>query len=131
MSQKYNDATRNRPEGERIIDAPTVFADLNSFIRQIRSEDAWSKNDRNSITIFKANDLRVVLGGLHQGAEMLPHKAEGMMSIHVLEGNLEVNTDDLTTNVEKGQLVAIHKDNNYRVVAVEESIYLLTMSNVK
>ena len=130
MNEKYNEATRNRPSGDRIIDADSVFINLPAFISQIKSEDARQKNDRNSITVFKTSDMRIVLGGLHQGAELSPHKAEGIMSIQVIEGALEINTDNLSETLQKGQMIAIHKHSNYRVVAAEESIYLLTISNV-
>ena len=130
MTEKHNNATRNRPDGERVIDAESVLIDLPAFIKQIRNEEAWRKNDRNSITVFKTDDMRIVLGGLHEGAEMGPHKAEGIMSIQVLEGLLEINTDELTGVLNHGQMIAIHKGCNYRVVALEESIYLLTMSSV-
>ena len=130
MNEKYNEATRNRPSGDRIIDADSVFINLPAFISQIKSEDARQKNDRNSITVFKTSVMRIVLGGLHQGAELSPHKAEGIMSIQVIEGALEINTDNLSETLQKGQMIAIHKHSNYRVVAAEESIYLLTISNV-
>jgi quercetin dioxygenase-like cupin family protein len=128
MTEKYNDATRNRPEGERIIDADTVLIDMPAFIRQIKSEDAWLKSDRNSITVFKTGTLRMVLGGLHEGAEFPAHKAEGIMCMQVLEGLLEANTDGLEAILKKGQMVAIHKGCNYRFVALEETIYLLTLN---
>ena len=72
----------------------------------------------------------IVLGGLHAGAEMTPHKTAGIISIQVIEGMLEVNTDELTAVLQSGQIVAIHKGCNYRIVALDESIYLLTISNV-
>ena len=130
MTEKFNEATRNRPQGERVIDADSVYIDLPAFISQIRNEEAWQKNDRNSITVFKTNEMRIVVGGLHTGAEFPPHKAEGMMSIQVIEGVLEVNTDTLSETLRKGQIIAIHKHNNYRIVAAEDSIYLLTITNV-
>ncbi len=130
MTEKFNEATRNRPEGDRIIDAPSVFLDLKAFIRQIKNEDAWHKSDRNSITIFKTDDLCIVLGGLHERAELPAHRAPGNMSIQIIEGELEINTDDITTSLTSGQMIAVHKSANYRAVAVEESIYLLTISNV-
>ena len=128
--EKHNDATYNRPAGERSIDAPSLVADLPSFIRQIKGENAWTKNDRNSITVFKTDDMRIVLGGLHKDAEMLPHRAEGITCIQVLDGVLEITTDELEETIGKGQLVAIHKGCNYRVIAQEECFYLLTISNV-
>ena len=131
MIDKFNEATRNRPEGDRLLDAQSVFMDLNAFIRQIKNEDAWHKSDRNSITIFKTDDLCIVLGGLHQGAELPPHRAAGTMSIQVIQGELDVNTDDISTSLTKGQMIAVHKGANYRVVAAEESVYLLTICDVK
>lgn len=128
--EKYNDATLNRPAGERPIDAPSLKIDLEVFTRQIKSEEAWRKNDRNSITVFKTGDMRIVLGGLHKDAEMQPHRAEGITCIQVLDGILEVTTDELDEVLRKGQMIAIHKGCNYRVVARDESFYLLTMSNV-
>ena len=70
MEVKYNEATINRPEGNRPIDSPTVLIDLPSFIEQIKSEKAWEENDRNSITVFKSGKMRVIVGALHKNAEM-------------------------------------------------------------
>jgi hypothetical protein len=129
MTIKHNNATINRPGGERIIDAPAVVVDIPTYIRLIKSEEAWQKNDRNSITVFKSDDMRIVVGGLHTGAQMI-HKSEGLMSVQVLEGVLDVITDDTSATLEKGQVIAIHKDCNYRMLASEEVIYILTMTNV-
>ena len=130
MNEKFNEATRNRPEGDRIIDASSVFLDLKAFIRQIKNEDAWHKSDRNSITIFKTNDLCMVVGALHERAELTPHRAAGTMCIQVIEGELEINTDDITTTLTSGQMIAVHKNANYRALAAQETIYMLTISNV-
>jgi quercetin dioxygenase-like cupin family protein len=130
LMEKHNDATRNRPTGERVIDAQSVLIDIPAHVAQIRQEDAWIINDRNSITVFKTDDMCIVVGGLHEGAEMPPHKAEGIMSIQVLEGMLEVNTEELTGILKRGQIIAIHKNCSYHFTAIEETIYLLTMSNV-
>ncbi len=41
MDEKFNDATKQRPQGERIMDAALVTIDLRNFIKQIREEKAW------------------------------------------------------------------------------------------
>src|SRR5689334_3008656 len=102
MIEKHNDATPNRPGGERIIDAPAVMIDIHAFVRQIKTEEAWRKYDRNSITVFKTFGLCIVVGALHKGAEML-HIAEGIMSLQVLEGILDIVTDEISVTLEKGQ----------------------------
>ena len=39
MENKRNEATLNRPEGDRVLDAPYVFVSLPEFIRQLKSEE--------------------------------------------------------------------------------------------
>ena len=46
MDEKFNDATKQRPQGERIMDASLVTIDLHNFIKQIREERAWKDSDR-------------------------------------------------------------------------------------
>ena len=41
MDEKFNEATKQRPQGERTMDAPLVTIDLRSFKEQIRNEKAW------------------------------------------------------------------------------------------
>ncbi|HMI79658.1 MAG TPA: hypothetical protein VK484_12745, partial [Ferruginibacter sp.] len=68
METKYNEATLNRPLGDRIIDAPFVFIDIKKFGYQLIEEEAWRKNDRNSITVYKTDGLTMVLSCLRNGA---------------------------------------------------------------
>ena len=131
MNEKHNDATHNRPEGERLLNAQSLVIDLPTYVRQIREEEAWQKNDRNSITVFKNEHMTVVLGALHANAELKTHKAEGTMTIQVLEGGLEVSTDELNARLWTGNIIAINKYGTYSVLAIEESLYLLTITAVK
>ena len=57
MEAKRNEATLNRPQGDRVLDASYVFINLPAFIRQMKKEEAWGKNDRNGITVFKTDKL--------------------------------------------------------------------------
>ena len=110
MNEKHNNATYNRPAGDRVIDAPSLTMNL---------------------TVFKTSEITIVLGGLRKDAEMSPRKAEGLMTLQVIEGTLEITTDLLDTTLYSGHLIVIHKGCNYRIVATEESIYLLTIANVR
>src|SRR5450759_405528 len=106
MEEKYNEATLQRPKGDRPLDAPFVDIDLPQFIKQIREETLWEESDRNAITVFKTNGLRIVLIALHKGAEMVRHTADGIISIQVLEGNMQFNTDQQSVELNKGQMLA-------------------------
>ncbi|MDP9229278.1 MAG: hypothetical protein M3O67_01240, partial [Bacteroidota bacterium] len=104
MQEKHNEATINRPEGDRPIDAPLMLIDLPSLIEQIKTEDAWSKNDRNAITAFKTDGMRIVLVALHENAEMTPHETDGVLSIQVVEGKIKFKTEQESVDVYKGQV---------------------------
>lgn len=125
---KFNDSTPQRPDGERPIDAPLVEMDLGSFIRQIKTEQAWQDSDRNAITIFKTGGMRLVLIGLHQGAEMKTHTAPGILSVQVLEGKIRFATAQQAAELGAGQMLALHAGIPHSVMAKEESIFLLTLA---
>jgi quercetin dioxygenase-like cupin family protein len=129
--QKFNEATSQRPEGDRPLDAPLVEMDLNAFRRQIKEEQAWQNSDRNSITIFKTDGMRLVLVGLHQGAEMKTHTAPGIISVQVLEGKIQFSTEQQTAELGEGQMLALHKGIPHSVHAMEESVFLLTLAIAK
>ena len=128
MDQKFNDATKQRPQGERIMDASLVTIDLNSFTKQIKEESAWKDSDRNAITVFKTDGMRIVLIALHKDAEMKKHTADGMISVQVLEGQLLFTTEDQSVELGQGKMLALHKNIPHSVLAQEETIFLLTLT---
>jgi quercetin dioxygenase-like cupin family protein len=128
MEVKFNTATLQRPEGVRIMDAPLVGFDLFSFIEQIKKEKKWKETDRNAITVFKTNGLRIVLIALRKGAEMIKHTADGLISVQVLEGKMQLNTDDQSVKLGKGQMLALHKGIPHNLLAKKKTIFLLTLT---
>jgi quercetin dioxygenase-like cupin family protein len=128
MENKSNDSTPQRPEGERILNAPLVEMNLNEFIKQIKTETTWADSDRNSITIFKSETIRIVLIGLHENAELKPHKANGVISVQVLEGKIEFTAEQQSTQIEKGQMIALQENITHSVKALTESFFLLTLA---
>lgn len=131
MENKFNEATLQRPEGDRMLNAPLVEMDLNKSIAQIKRETTWADNDRDSVTIFKDDSMRIVLMGLHAGAELKTHTANGIISVQVLEGKINFTADQRTVSLEKGQMIALQERIPHSVLAVEESFFLLTLAMSK
>ncbi len=131
MENKSNQATPQRPEGERILNADLVEMDLNQFIVQIKEESTWAESDRNSMTIFKSDSMRIVLLGLHQDAELKTHQANGVISVQVLEGRINFTTEQKTVSLEKGQMIALHENIPHSVMALTETFFLLTLAMTK
>jgi quercetin dioxygenase-like cupin family protein len=123
-----NKATELRPEGDRLLDAQMVLIDLNTAKDQIKDEKAWKEGDRNAITLFKSDGMRIVLIALHAGAEMKTHTAPGIISVHVLEGKITFQTELQAAKLTKGQLLTLHKEIPHSVLAEEDATFLLTLS---
>ena len=128
METKYNESTEQRPEGGRVMDAPLVSIDIPGFIREIKNEDAWKKNDRNAITIYKTDGMRMVLIALHEDAVMAKHTANGVISVQVWEGEIIFSAANQSVVLKKGQMVALHKGEPHSVAATKESVFLLTIA---
>jgi quercetin dioxygenase-like cupin family protein len=126
--RKMNESTPLRPAGERELNAPMVTLDLNSLQAQIKTEESYKSGDRNAITVFKSDDMRIVLLALHEGAEMKTHKAPGMISVQVLEGNITFTTEAETTDRVAGQMLVLHTGISHSVIANTASVFLLTLS---
>lgn len=131
MEQKQNESTELRPEGGRVMDAPLVTMNVNEFIRQIKHEPAWEKSDRNAMAIYKTEGMRIVLIALHEDAIMEKHTANGIISLQVLEGEINFNSVDQSISVKKGEMIALHKGIPHSVAAVKESVFLLTIADFK
>lgn len=128
MEEKMNESTPQRPEGERIVNAPLVTIDLPRFVEQIKKEPAWLNGPRNAITVFKSERLRLVLIALHNGAELPRHTADGTISVQVLEGSILFGTDEESVQLGKGQVITLHEQIPHSVLALEESLFLLTLA---
>ena len=128
MEERHNEATEQRPEGDRPVDAALVTIDLPMFKKQIKEESPWKSGKRNAITVFKTNALRIVLIALHEGTEMARHTADGVISVQVLEGQMQFNTDGKSVELSEGQMLALHERIPHSILAAKETVFLLTLS---
>lgn len=127
MEVKFNEATTNRPEGDRPVDAPLVLINIPDIIKQIKKEKAWDKNDRNAITVFKSDKMSIILVALHKKAEMTTGRPENIFSLQMLAGRLKLHTDAKTVDVREEELFVLHANIPYKIEAIKKSIFLLTV----
>jgi quercetin dioxygenase-like cupin family protein len=126
MEIKRNEATRNRPEGDRVIDASYVFTDIPAFVAQLEGEKAWDKGDRNAITVFKSGNITTVISMLKKDATIVENVIEGYITIQVIKGDINVNTPDGDIQATNHQLISLHPKVPHSVIALEDSVLLLT-----
>ena len=127
MEERYNEATHNRPEGDRPIDAPVVCIDIPAFVKQIKKEKTWDKNDRNAITVFKSDKLSIVLVAMRKKAVMKTERPENIFSLQVLDGRVKLTTDENSYDVRQDEMFVLHAGLPYSIEAVKKTIFLLTI----
>jgi len=123
---KSNQATENRPEGDRIIDAPYVFIDTQNFIDQLKHERSWEKNDRNGITVFKSEKLAIVITALRTNAFVQDYSVNGFLTIQVLEGQVDVKTNDKNLSLTAGQSIVFHPHLSHSILAISDAVIMQT-----
>lgn len=129
MQLKSNEATINRPAGNRPIDASNLLIDLNNYIETIKTEHAWESSDKNGITLFKSPGISIVLTGLHINAIIDDYNRGGITIAQVLAGKILFTSDGQQKEITQGQIVVTHRDDNYFIKAIEESFLLLTIKD--
>ncbi len=108
--------------------APVLAFDLDQEIKQLRGEPSWLRGDRNAKTLVKEAELRVVLTLMKIGARLPKQQTDARFTLQVLGGRLRLRLPDGTTELGRGQLLALDQDVAHEVEAVEESAFLLTLA---
>lgn len=130
MEIKSNHSTGNRPEGDRILDAPYVFSDIPTYLEQLRSEKSWVKNDRNAITVYKSDKITIVIAILKSGAMVNDHSIDEALTFQVLAGELKVETEGRVFYTTAGQMMSFHAHLAHSIKAMADSEILITTYKV-
>jgi hypothetical protein len=131
MEAKRNEATLNRPNGDRVLDAPYVFINIPDYIRQLKTEEAWQKNDRNGIAVFKTENVAMVLTCLKAKAILKDNLVDGIFTVHVIEGVIRIKSPAGEVDLQANQLIAFHQLVDHSIEAMTDAILLLTNHTTK
>jgi quercetin dioxygenase-like cupin family protein len=129
MEIKRNPPTLTRPDGDRVHAAPFVFLDIPAFIRQVKKEKTWKESDRNGITIFKSDNITVVITILKAGAKISNNTIDDFLMVQILDGEAEISTTEGEFKAEKKNAVTFHAGIEHSITATKETILLLTTFN--
>ena len=84
--------------------------------------------DRIARTLVKEGSLRLTLVGLAPGGGLDEHDAPGPITIHVLEGELELTAGGETGTYAMGALIAVGRRVRHAVRSQRGAMFLLTLS---
>lgn len=106
---------------------PMLTFDLNGEIKRLREENSW-QGGRDSKTLVKNEDFRIVLTVLKANALLHEHKATGRISVHVLSGRIQMHVQDKVFDLPTGHLLALDRAVPHDVKALKDSAFLLTIA---
>ena len=108
------------------VDASIAKFNITELSKQLKHEEVWHSKKRNSVTVFKSDDLHILLIAMHAVTRMLGHKVEVPLTIQVLEGRIKVITEKETLALGKSNLLVLESGISHDIEAIKESVFLLT-----
>ena len=109
------------------LKSAVLSVDLNAEIEKLRAENAW-QGGRNSKTLVKHPDFRVVLIVLKSNARLGEHKAAGGISVQTVEGRIRMHVQGKAFDLPAGHVLALERAIPHDVEALEDSAFLLTIA---
>lgn len=128
MKEKQPASAAETTNRESHVDHLPLLLDLPLFKKQIKEGAAWSKGPRSALTVYKSENLRLVLIALHKNGDLPKHTAPGRISVQVLEGHIRFGTEEKVIELAEGQIVTLKEHVPHDVLALEESLILLTIA---
>ena len=110
------------------LTASLMDFNLAQEIAQLHEEEAWQRTGRNSKTLVKQPDFRIVLIALQKGGHIEEHSADARISIHTLSGHVKLQLPEQTVDLPNGHLLVLDRALEHDLEALEESAILLTIS---
>ena len=95
-------------------------------IRTVREELA-AGHERSGRTLVKEGALRLTLVGVKAGGTIQPHKADGPISVQVLDGEIEFEAQGKRHTLGTGSLFVLDSHVQHSVRSARGGIFLLTV----
>ena len=111
----------------RRISGTTIKLSLPDEARVVKEQIAGGK-ERAARTLIKDGPLRATLVGLRAGGSLAAHKADGPITVHVLEGAIEFEAEGERWTLETGSLFALDAGLTHSVASPGGGLFLLTVS---
>jgi len=106
---------------------PSLTFDLAQQIRALRRESYW-QSGRNSKTLVKYDDLRIVLTAIEGKTTIHEHRSAGRISVQTVEGHLRMHAGGRTFDLPAGRVIVLDRATPHDVIALEDSAFLLTIA---
>ena len=113
----------------RSLDTSLYTFDLPALIKKMKKKDSEAKGELNAMILLKRPDRQIVLARIHEGTEIKSFQSNDSITFQIIEGKLKFRNKKNSVILDKGQLLTLHENINYKLTTKEETVLLLTIAN--
>lgn len=127
MSEATSNDARLRPHPEDRFAAQQIEIDLNAMAARLRAEPQSGERGHRQETLYRQGGLTIALFLFQRFTHLPPHRAAGVVNMHVLRGRLKITVENQIHELQGGQMLVLAPGIEHTVAAEEESEMLLTV----
>jgi len=131
MSDATNSGDRLRPHPDDRFVSQQIDFDLNARAARLRLEPQAGERGHRQETLYHRDGFTLALFLFGRFSHLPPHRADGIVNIHVLRGRLKITVENQIHELRGGQMLVLAPDVEHAVAAEEESEMLLTVQLVR
>jgi len=109
-------------------ESPTAVFDVGALLESVGQEEPTQTGKDRTVVLLKTDNLRVVFRSLSEGSALPTHKANGSITVQVLDGHIEFTAGAQATPLRKGELLALESGAPHSVRALKKSAILITVA---
>jgi quercetin dioxygenase-like cupin family protein len=114
------------PPSERFAGASDALS-VSTALRELRAESHPARDGHRQITLSRRGPVSHVLFSFDEGGFLERHAAQGVVTIHVLEGRLKVETEGKQHELADGHILVLDPGVSHDVRAPVAGAMLLTV----
>lgn len=118
---------RLRPHPENRLSSLVQVVDLAAAAAGLRAEPHAPVSGHRQIAVVRHGPVTIIQFVFEEGGLLKEHRAEGVVTIHVLSGRLQVVVEEEAQVVGQGELLALAPGVPHSVLALSPSDMLLTV----
>jgi quercetin dioxygenase-like cupin family protein len=106
-----------------------LLFDFPTLIGKMKLKHTWVKGDLETMILLKIPTKQIVLTALHEGTEIQSFQSNESITFQVIEGKMQFHSRKGSVNLDKGQLLTLSENINYRLTTNVETVLLLTITS--
>lgn len=127
-SSEYGSTSGSDTRESRALMERLMVFDLHAEINRLRNEGPWQSGDRNSRTLAKEVDFRLLLTVMRSGATLDENDGDARTSIQLIGGSARLESAAGSAELSAGQLATLDVGQAWKLTATEDCAVLTTLA---